>query len=196
MESKNKDIRNELQKNNQQIHLDDYAQYAPVASVYLLNLCGVKGQHNFRDRTLILATATILNTAIVHTLKNSTHIQRPDLSTHNSFPSGHTATAFMGAEFLRKEYKDVSPWIGIAGYTVALGIGFSRMYNNRHWFNDVAAGAGIGILSIRVAYWLTPFLQKKLFGRYDRKKSATSKSIIAAPILSKESNGISLALIW
>ena len=37
------------------------------------------------------------------------------------------------------------------------------MYNNRHWLTDVAAGAGIGILSTKIAYWLYPFLNSKLF---------------------------------
>ena len=45
-----------------------------------------------------------------------------------------------------QEYKDVSVWYGISGYIVATGTGFFRIYNNKHWLTDVAAGAGIGIL--------------------------------------------------
>ena len=73
--------------------------------------------------------------------------------------NGITAKAFISAEFLRQEYKDVSPWIGVAGYAVAAGTGFLRMYNNRHWLNDVIAGAGVGIISTRVSYWLYPKLK-------------------------------------
>lgn len=72
--------------------------------------------------------------------------------------SGHTATAFMGAELLRREFWGVSPWIGITGYAVAAGTGAFRMVNNRHWFTDVVAGVGIGILSVEAAYWLYPVL--------------------------------------
>ncbi len=55
-----------------------------------------------------------------------------------------------------QEYKDVSPWYGITGYVVAAGTGAFRIYNNRHWLTDVVAGAGIGILSTKAAYWLYP----------------------------------------
>ena len=41
-------------------------------------------------------------------------VERPDGSSRNSFPSGHTATAFMGAEFFRKEYWDVSSFPPVA----------------------------------------------------------------------------------
>lgn len=102
----------------------------------------------------------------------------------NSFPSGHTATAFMGAEFLRKEYWDVSPWIGVAGYAVAAGTGFFRMYNNRHWLTDVLTGAGIGILSTQAAYWLYPTITKTFF----RKRY---KNIFISPYFSKEEKGVS-----
>ena len=42
--------------------------------------------------------------AVVYTLKNTTDVPRPDNSTYNSFPSGHTAQAFVAATFLHKEY--------------------------------------------------------------------------------------------
>ncbi|MCX6225677.1 MAG: phosphatase PAP2 family protein [Bacteroidia bacterium] len=51
----------------------------------------------------------------------------------------------------------------MAGYTVAAGTGFMRMYNNRHWLTDVAAGAGIGILSTKLAYWVFPKIKKLFF---------------------------------
>jgi len=65
---------------------------------------------------------------------------------------------------MRLEYQDVSPWYGIAGYAAATATGVLRMYNNKHWFNDVVAGAGFGIASTRLAYWLYPKIQHSLFG--------------------------------
>jgi membrane-associated phospholipid phosphatase len=54
---------------------------------------------------------------------------------------------------------------------VATGTGFFRMYNDRHWLTDVAAGAGIGILCTKTAYWLYPkcktFKKKKQNVSYD-----------------------------
>ncbi len=144
-------------------HIDDYSQWAPAAAVYGFNLMGLKGKHNFIDRSVIFATSIVLMEVSVNGLKQLTHIQRPDGSSYNAFPSGHTATAFACAEFLYQEYKDVSVWYGIAGYTVAAGTGFMRMYNNRHWLTDVLAGAGFGILSTKMAYWMFPYIKRLLF---------------------------------
>lgn len=143
--------------------IDDISQYTPFASVYALNAAGIKGKHNFKDRTIILGTAYIIMGTTVNVLKKTGNVERPDGTSKNSFPSGHTATAFMGAEFLFQEYKDVSVWYGISGYAVAAGTGFFRMYNDRHWLTDVAAGAGIGILSTKIAYWTHPWIKKVLF---------------------------------
>ena len=52
-------------------------------------------------------------------VKKLTHELRPDGSDYYSFPSGHTTEAFASAEFLRQEYKDVSPWYATAGYVAA-----------------------------------------------------------------------------
>jgi hypothetical protein len=157
-------IRNEVTDDiDGKLTIDDYSQYAPALSVYALNLCGIKGKNNLRDRSIILGTSYLLMTGTVMVLKSLTKVERPDGSGFNSFPSGHTATAFAGAEFLWQEYKDVSVWYGISGYIVATGTGFFRIYNNKHWLTDVAAGAGIGILSTKVAYWIFPYVDKHIF---------------------------------
>lgn len=143
--------------------IDDISQYTPFLSVYALNAFGIQGKNNFKDRTIILGTAYLIMGGTVNIVKRSSNVDRPDGSGNNSFPSGHTATAFMGAEFLYQEYKDVSIWYGISGYLVAAGTGVFRLYNNRHWVTDVAAGAGIGILSTKIAYWIHPFMKRTLF---------------------------------
>jgi PAP2 superfamily len=143
--------------------VDNYLQFVPAASVFALNALGVNGKNNVRDRTMIFALSTVISTAIVTPLKHVTNVIRPDGSSNNSFPSGHTTTAFANAEFLRMEYKDVSPWYGIAGYALAATTGTLRVYNNRHWVSDVVAGAGFGILSTKLAYWIYPTIKRKLF---------------------------------
>ncbi|POY36988.1 phosphoesterase [Solitalea longa] len=143
--------------------VDNYLQFAPAVAVYGLNAMNVPGKNNFRDRSMIYLLSTVFMSTTVRGLKNATHEQRPDGSDYLSFPSGHTATAFAAAEFLRQEYKDQSIWYGIAGYGVATATGALRMYNNKHWFSDVVAGAGIGILSTEMAYWVYPPIKKLLF---------------------------------
>lgn len=134
----------------------------PAAAVYALNLAGIKGKHNLTDATFLYLSAMTIMGGSTFIVKNTSHRQRPDGSSFNSFPSGHTASAFAAAEFLRQEYKDVSPWYGYAGYAVATATGALRLYNNKHWLSDVIAGAGFGIASTKLAYFIYPYV-KKLF---------------------------------
>lgn len=175
---------------DKQISIDDYTRYLPVVSVYALNVAGIKGKHNYRDLTIITATSSLIMVGSVMGLKSLCKVERPDGSTDNSFPSGHTATAFAGAEILWQEYKDVSPWYGFAGYIVATGTGMLRIYNDRHWLTDVAAGAGIGILSTKLAYILHPFIQKQLFGSSEEKKV----SVLAMPFYNGQQAGLSAVI--
>lgn len=160
----NSDTKDEFKEHiDEKFTIDDISQYTPFISVYALNAAGIRGKNNFKDRTIVLATAYFIMGATVNIVKNTGNVERPDGTSSNSFPSGHTATAFMGAEFLLQEYKDQSIWYGISGYAVAAGTGFFRMYNNRHWLTDVAAGAGIGILSTKIAYQLHPWIKRNIF---------------------------------
>lgn len=176
----------------QRFQIDDITQYVPAASVYALNLVGVKGKHNFKDRTIILGMSTLFMAASVNTIKYTAKVERPDKSSSNSFPSGHTAVAFMGAEFLWQEYKDVSIWYGIAGYTIAAGTGAFRIYNNKHWVGDVAFGAGIGILSTKLAYWLYPTVENKLFNKGQNKKN--KKNIAFSPFYNGQQGGLAFSM--
>ncbi len=132
--------------------LDDYFQYAAIVVAYGLEIAGIKGKNNAIEKSILLLKSELLMTAIVFTLKNTTNVQRPDGSSYNSFPSGHTAQAFVAATFLHKEYGSKSIWYSIGGYTMATAIGTFRVINNRHWISDVLVDAGIGILSTELVY--------------------------------------------
>jgi len=169
------------------IHIDDYTQYVPAIAVYGLDLAGLKAKHRVIDRTFLMASSYLISTASVQTLKRTTKIQRPDESSRSSFPSGHTATAFVGAHLLFKEYKDTSPWIGVAGYVVASGTGVLRVLNRRHWVSDVVTGAGIGMLSVELSYLLLPAFQK-LTGEKE-----TQTKLVVAPVVGNNNYGLGLA---
>ena len=187
----NTSTQNELVEHiDSKLTIDDFSQYSPFLSVYGLNAIGIKGKNNFKDRTLILGTAYLIMGGTVNILKGTGNVERPDGSSKNSFPSGHTATAFMGAEFLYQEYKDVSIWYGVSGYVVATGTGLFRMYNNRHWLSDVAAGAGIGILSTKIAYWIHPLIKKTFF------KNKEETNGIAMPFYNGREYGLGLSMTF
>lgn len=81
--------------------------------------------------------------AVVYVLKPIVDRQRPD-GGGQSFPSGHSASAFAGAAFLQRRYG----WsYGAPAYAVAAFVGYSRVEAKRHWTSDVIAGGAIGIAS-------------------------------------------------
>jgi membrane-associated phospholipid phosphatase len=149
------------------IHIDDFMQHIPVLT-YMFTGCG---RENFGQRLMVTTTASLLTWGIIMPVKSKAGETRPDFQSDNSFPSGHTATAFMGAELLRLGGYDKK--ITIPAYIIATAVGCLRIHNNRHWFNDVVAGAGIGIFSARAAYWLLPI--EKRFFRADTKKKGLNK---------------------
>lgn len=173
---------------------EDVTQYVPAAGFYALKLSGVQSAHNYRDATVILAASYCITAVATKLVKVVADVERPNDMDNNSFPSGHSAVAFMGAEFLRMEYKDVSPWIGVAGYAVATGTALARIGHNEHWFTDLLAGAGVGILGTRAAYWIYPQVQKILFGKAMERKGEQGYSFMSLPYYNGESAGLSLAL--
>ena len=70
------------------------------------------------------------------------------LSGQAAMPSGHTAMAFAFATALSDEVH--RPWATVGLYTLATGVGWSRINDNRHWLTDVAAGAALGITSAKL----------------------------------------------
>lgn len=134
-------------------HIDDYLQFSPVFIAYGLDAFGLPSRTDIQNRTAIFLKGEITMLAITHFLKHTTSIQRPDGSGFSSFPSGHTAQAFATAAFLSEEYKHRLKWIPYASYGIAASVGALRMANNKHYISDVLVGAGIGILSMKLAYW-------------------------------------------
>ncbi|MCE5206395.1 MAG: phosphatase PAP2 family protein [Porphyromonadaceae bacterium] len=164
----NASIQKEIHEHNPSFdsNIDNFTQYIPGASVFMLNALGINGKHSWKDAALIYGGSIVITSAFVFPIKYITQVERPDGSSKDSFPSGHTATAFAAAEFLRREYWEVSPWIGVTGYAMAATTGILRMYNDRHWLTDVVAGAGFGIASTTLSYLIYDELLKKNHSAY------------------------------
>ena len=147
---------------------DDYLQYAPAALTLGLKACGYESRSGWGRMIVSDAFSAVIMAGTVNGLKYSVGRLRPDGSRRNSFPSGHTATAFMTATMLHKEYGWRSPWFSIGGYTAAAVTGISRILNNRHWLSDVIAGGAIGIGSVHLGYFITDciFKEKGLYDGY------------------------------
>ena len=142
--------------------IDDYAQFFGPVLTTGLKLGGVEGRSDWGRYLASAAMSYGIMAILVNTIKYTASEMRPDGSTRNSWPSGHTATAFVGATILHKEYGLTrSPWYSVAGYAVATATGVMRVLNNRHWVSDVLSGAGIGMISGELAYALSDVLFKK-----------------------------------
>ena len=73
-------------------------------------------------------------------------IRPPD----HSFPSGHTASSFAAATALAFFYPGAAP----LAYTVATGVGVSRVHLGVHFPSDAAVGAAVGIAIGTFSAWL------------------------------------------
>ena len=141
--------------------IDDYTQFFGPAMVVGLKAGGYEGRSDWPRLLASAAMSYGIMAAFVNGIKYTAKEMRPDGSSRNSWPSGHTATSFVGATLLHKEYGLTrSPWFSVAGYGVATATGVMRVLNNRHWVSDVMSGAGIGILSTELGYALSDVLFK------------------------------------
>lgn len=156
----------------------DIIQYSPAGIMLLIKACGVESRSDWPRMITADGAAVLIQAGITNAVKYSVKRERPDGRAHNSYPSGHTATAFMCATMLQKEYGEtLSPWIGLGGYGIAATTGIFRVISNRHWCSDVMGGAAIGIFSTQLAYELTDVL----FGEHGIRKPVIAPDILEMP---------------
>jgi len=103
----------------------------------------VAAAHDDGTGVVQLAKAYASAMAVVYVLKPLVDRQRPDGGSQ-SFPSGHSASAFAGAAFLQMRYG----WrYGVPAYALAGFVAYSRVEAKRHWTSDVIVGGAIGVAS-------------------------------------------------
>lgn len=88
---------------NELIFYETWMQYTPVAFNLSSKYLGIKSKHSLNTKLVATASAFAVESAIVYALKYTIREERPDGSAFNSFPSGHTAAAFTGAELIRRD---------------------------------------------------------------------------------------------
>jgi membrane-associated phospholipid phosphatase len=158
-------------------HLDNYLQWAPYLELGAVLALGTVSRNDRLNLALILVKSEALMLGSVYVVKNLTKHERPDGSDRLSFPSGHTAQAFLAASIVHTELREKSQWYGIGAYTLATGVGAFRMLNNKHWESDVFAGAGFGILSAHLAY----LSHRHRWGRHPADRSGVGMGPAAPP---------------
>jgi hypothetical protein len=171
--------------------IDNYTQFFGPVMATGLKIAGVEARSDWGRYLASTAMSYGFMALFVNSIKYTAKEMRPDGSTRNSWPSGHTATAFVGATILHKEYGLTrSPWYSVAGYGVATATGVMRVLNNRHWVSDVLSGAGVGIMSGELAYAMSDLIFKgKGLLRGD---AISERSIIDHPSFFSISMGLGL----
>ena len=111
---------------------------------------------------------------ITESLKTITHKQRPNECGYRSFPSGHTAAAFMGSSFIHQRY---GLRYAIPAYIGAIYVGYSRVQADKHYAEDVFSGAVIGLASGLL--FTTPY-----------------KGVNIMPMIGRDRIGLSLSKDW
>ena len=82
------------------------------------------------------------------------HVPGVELWTYNSFPSGHTITAFSIALTLLYLLQPRRIWVWtVILFIWACSVGYSRMYLAEHFFKDIYGGAIIGVVITLGALW-------------------------------------------
>lgn len=137
---------------------ETYIQYLPLAVTLGLKAFGIESRSSWARMAVSGAAGGAIMLAATQSMKHLISTGRPDNSDDHSFPSGHTATAFVTATILHREYGHIHPLVSIGGYATAAATGIMRIRKNRHWASDVAAGAGIGILATELGYCITDAL--------------------------------------
>ncbi|HEY5407442.1 MAG TPA: phosphatase PAP2 family protein [Ginsengibacter sp.] len=133
---------------------EDYLMWAPSASLYFLDACKVKTKHNFKEHLVLDAGSIIIAGGVGYAMRLISRNINVYKTYGTKFPSGHTANAFRSAELFHQELKDNNKLISYSGYVVATAVGVLRIYNKDHLLTEVLAGAGLGILSTKLTYWI------------------------------------------
>ncbi len=130
------------------------------AGLTIVILSVIIALYNYRKGFLLL-TSYAVTSLLAQLIKHLVNAPRPklyftdqldriyfvkgvEIFSHNSFPSGHTVTAFSAGVALT--YLVKNKYWGAVFFIVAVAIGYSRMYLSEHFFEDVTAGSALGVI--------------------------------------------------
>lgn len=139
---------------------DEVLRFAPALALVGMKTFGIESRTPWGRMLVSDALSLGIMGVAVESTKRLTKRVRPDGSNDRSFPSGHTAAAFVTATMFAKEYGWRSPWYSVGAYTTATTTALLRRVNDKHWMSDLLVGAGIGILSTELGYYITDLIYK------------------------------------
>lgn len=144
-----------------------------------------------RRIALLSIESVVVSGVFVQAIKFAGHRHRPSTgdaddvwdgpgfsTSHLSFPSGHSSSAFAIATVIASEYKD-KVFVPPLAYGIATLTALSRINDNDHWASDVFFGSVIGYCTAKV-----------IVGLHNNK---INKNLTLFPIIDGEHTAISIA---
>ena len=115
-----------------------------ASTIYAVGRIGDKPRVSHVGMDLIRALA--ISEGVTQALKYTVRRERPDLSSRNSFPSGHAADTFAFATALERHLG----WrYAVPAYVLSSYVAISRLPANRHWLSDAVFGSAVGVIAGR-----------------------------------------------
>ena len=122
---------------------------------FLISTLLIQFAKNFIFTTAMRPMASGLDATQIHTVPGV------EIHTFNSFPSGHTATAF--TLFILTTYLFPNKYALSIGIIYAIVCGYSRIYLAQHFPLDVAGGIFVALLTLPISIFIRQKLNKKPF---------------------------------
>jgi membrane-associated phospholipid phosphatase len=162
---------------NEHKPLGDYALYGDYGGQLVPNALYAGGMYatylftddpEYKHFASQMFRASLYAGLFTNVLKNVVSETRPNGAGHQSFPSGHTTTAFAFATVVAMNHE----WYwGVPAYAFAAFVGYSRINDNKHFLHDVTVGATVGtVYGLGIYYLDKKQAEKKLAN--EGKKSA------------------------
>jgi len=133
----------------------------------------LRGEHDGALQYTESLAVTLLGTEV---LKRTTHVERPDHSNDESFPSGHASRAFSAATYVHRRY-GLEPALPL--YLLGTYVGYTRVQARQHRWADVAGSAA---LSAAASWWLV--------------EPRSDQRIAVLPEFGPRSFGVEIAASW
>ena len=135
----------------------------------------------FKRLALGLLSSYLISGLIVQVVKRLINLPRPagflsdpsmihsvysaTLNHFNSFPSGHTTSAFAAAVIISLYTGKKS--VALITFILASLVAYSRVYLGQHFVEDVLAGSFVGVIAGTCCYWLQEKLLAKSYEKHN-----------------------------
>ena len=176
-----------------------YGVGAVAATFYLVGR--TKNDTRARETGILSAEALVDSLLVVHALKGVTQRARPQTGRErseffdggNSFPSGHSISAWSVATIIADEYHDHRA-VQIAAYGIASAVSLARFTGGKHYLSDVLVGSALGYGIGKYVYHAHH--RKNSYSSDEDEGSREFRHLVIAPTYDRRARQYGAGLTW